>query len=447
MPTLTPQHTAPPPAKVLVRRFSLLRTAAGSLGLKVGGAGLGFINSILLARLLGPTEFGVYSIVLSVVNVAAMLAVLGLPMLVTREVAANAEHGNWGRLKGVMDAAHRTMLLAVLVLLCVSAILLFGGWVKTGLPRLAALIAMALVPIIAFSQLRAAILRGLHWVVLADIPDLLVRPVVMLALLSGAFLSLIDATVVHALGIYLAAGTLAFAVGTWWLITKQPAGLKSAVPHAPENAWMLDAMPFLAINIIGALEGQVSLYLLGYLGGADQAGLFQVTSQLVGLIAMGLVAVNMPLQPNLAAAWSRGDKEHAQRLLADTARIGTGIAVLGVLLILVFAESILRLYGVEYVAGAQALRILAIGQLINAAMGSCGILLLMTGHQRIVLQGTAFGLLLSALIAYFSIPHYGVAGGAIAAAAGLAFWNIYFTAYAMNKLGLNTTIFRLRKYK
>ena len=82
--------------------FTLLRTTVATLSLKIAGAGLGFANSILLARMLGPSEFGVYAVAMSLVNLAATLAVLGLPMLVARETAANAAHDQWNHLKGFL---------------------------------------------------------------------------------------------------------------------------------------------------------------------------------------------------------------------------------------------------------------------------------------------------------------------------------------------------------
>ena len=81
----------------------------------------------------------------------------------------------------------------------------------------------------------------------------------------------------------------------------------------------------------------------------------------MGLIAIGLAAVNSPLQPKLAAAWSRGEKAEAQRLITVTARMSIIIALPAVLVLLLFFETVLRLYGVQYVPAARALRILAMG--------------------------------------------------------------------------------------
>jgi O-antigen/teichoic acid export membrane protein len=446
-PELTPQSQAVSLMSRLfaaLRGVSLLRTAAGSLGLKMGAAGLGFINGILLARLLGPAEFGVYSIVFSAVNVGATLAVLGLPMLVTREVAASAEHGQWNKLKGTLSSSHRWTFAASFTLLAITAMVIAADIIKPGVSWAVIGLGMLLVPLIAFNQLRAAILRGLHWVILADIPELLLRPLVLFAILGGAYLTSANVNAGHALGIQLAAVVLSLALGTWWLVTLQPDKLKTAAPETPGHAWLLQSLPFLGIAVVTMLEGQVSLYMLGYLAGAEQAGLFFAANQLVSLIVIGLVAVNMPLQPRVAAAWSRGDKIKVQRLVTEAARLGTGIALVGALAMLFFPEIILHLYGSQFAEASGALRILAVGQIFNAAAGSCGVLLMMTGHQRVVMQGTAAAMLLNLSIASVFIPGFGVDGGALAAVVGIVLWNFYFIIYSLKKLGVNTTIFTFR---
>lgn len=422
------------------RKFTLLRTASAALVLRVSGAGLGFVNGILLARLLGPSEFGIFSIALSVVNAAATFAVLGLPMLLTREAAANAEHEQWGQLRGLLRAAHRWTLLSILGLLGITTVLLLNGAFRLDDSWAVVISAMVLVVFTAFNQLRAGILRGLNWVILADIPDLFLRPMTLSLLLAGAWFMAVHVDASDALAMQLAAVGIAMAAGTWLLIAKRPEPLRAATPKRPEVSELVAALPFLGFAIISTMETQISLYLVGYLAGAGQAGLFQAANQFVGLIVLGLVAVNMPLQPRIAAAWARGDKDRAQGLLTETARIGIAIALTGGLIIFFFPKFILSLYGSGYVEAAHALQLLAIGQVFNAAAGSCAILLLMTGYQKVVMRGTMLALVIDVAVGYLMIPHFGVLGGAAASMLGMIFWNVYFAIYANKRLGLNTTI-------
>jgi O-antigen/teichoic acid export membrane protein len=268
--------------------------------------------------------------------------------------------------------------------------------------------------------------------------------VVVLLLLVVVFQSSAQINTANALGIQFVAIVFAIIAVSWLLSTKQPEQLKVAISKPPPGLWVMACMPFLSITLISLLEAQAPLYILAYLGGAEQAGLYQAANQLVGIVAIGLVSVNMPLQPKLSAAWARSDLGQAQGLVTETARMAAGIGMIGVLLLLVFAEAILRLYGQQYIEASQALRILAIGQLVNALSGSCGIVLLMTGHQRIVVQGLAAALLLNFGVAYWAIPAFGMSGAALAVTVGIVFWNIYYVFSALNILGLNTTVFPIK---
>lgn len=68
-------------------KHNLLKQAGGGFVTKVVAAGLGFAISVVLARLLGPELFGVYSIAISVSNIASTVLTLGLPLLIVRQVA------------------------------------------------------------------------------------------------------------------------------------------------------------------------------------------------------------------------------------------------------------------------------------------------------------------------------------------------------------------------
>lgn len=425
------------------RNYALLRAATGVFALRISAAGLGFANGILLARLLGPGGFGVYSIALSAANFAAIVGVLGLPVLLTREVAAKAECGMWGQLRGLLRAAHVWTVICLLVL-CVIAVTLFEtGLVRSHVSLTVVIISMMIMVFSAVNQLRSAVLRGLHRVVLADLPDMLLRPASMLLMLGGWYLATVPIDARDALGMQLTAITVALLTGSWCLLRSRPPALRVVRIEYPGREGMLAALPFLSIAVVSTAETQVSLYLMGYLGSAGQAGLFQAANQLVNLIVFGLVAVNMPLQPKLAAAWARGGKNEAQQLISETARLGTAIALACGLLVLLFPTEILRLYGGMYVEASRALQILALGQIFNAVAGSCGILLLMTGHQRVMVKGTLLSLVLNGALGYFLIPHFGVIGGALGTTLGLVVWNSMYAIYAYYRLGIDTTVLRL----
>src|SRR5690606_10240016 len=57
--------------------------------------------SISLARVLGPSEFGSYSLAIAIGLVASVPVQLGLPLLVVRETARYSSAHEWSLLRGI----------------------------------------------------------------------------------------------------------------------------------------------------------------------------------------------------------------------------------------------------------------------------------------------------------------------------------------------------------
>jgi O-antigen/teichoic acid export membrane protein len=82
------------------------------------------------------------------------------------------------------------------------------------------------------------------------------------------------------------------------------------------------------------------------------------------------------------------------------------------------------------------LAILAAGQLVNAAFGSVGLFLSMSGHERDTLLGQFIALTVNVLVAVVLIPPFGATGAAVAASLGLVTWNLVLAAKVVSRLHL-----------
>jgi O-antigen/teichoic acid export membrane protein len=73
------------------------------------------------------------------------------------------------------------------------------------------------------------------------------------------------------------------------------------------------------------------------------------------------------------------------------------------------------------------LMILTVGQFVNAAAGSVGYILQMTGHQKFHQNVILIGTIMNITLNWILIPVYGLVGAAIASAIGMIFWNVFFS--------------------
>ena len=111
-----------------------------------------------------------------------------------------------------------------------------------------------------------------------------------------------------------------------------------------------------------------------------------------------------------------------------------------IIIIFVFPEFILSFFGKDFLIAKSALLILAFSQGINAMSGSVGIILNMTGKEKVFRNILSIALVINISLNLILIPIYKIEGAAIASASSLIFWNLYSVWYVYKKYGILTFI-------
>lgn len=197
--------------------------------------------------------------------------------------------------------------------------------------------------------------------------------------------------------------------------------------RASSNLWAASTMSLMVqwsgVLIAGAL---VSSSEIAYLTAAQRTAM---------LTSFVLMVVNMVVAPRYALLWKENKITEIQRLAKWSTR-GMVVLVLPIIaLMLVFPDLIMGLFGDEFVVAGNLLAIMAVGQFINVATGSVGFLLNMSGHERDYRRITMFAGPLTIILSYCFIVQWGVVGAAIATAAGLSLQNIGALFMVRKRLG------------
>lgn len=421
----------------------LLRSGLGTGAVRLGSIGLMLLLSVVLARGLGPTQFGDYAFVTTLIYVMSLPIGQALMQLATRE-SASAHHDNdRSQLAGLLVWGWRrigavTVVVAVFV---VAVALPRATWQSADRWTLLVLVSPAL-PFIGAIALRAGVLAGLKRVVVAQIGELLVRPVAQLVLVCLALTAgMLDASV--AALAFTAASIAGFAMVT--LLGRDiPRALPAsdALPRG-DSRWSRAWLPFVLLVAASALNVQIGLLLLGWLSPSDQVGAMQIAEQGSRLVALSLTIVNMVIGPYVVRAWKDFDRRQLQELSRRSARLALVVSLPVALPMVFFSGPIVGfVFGVDYKElAAIPLAILAGAQLINVAFGSVGLLLTMSGHEHDALAGLAAGLALNTVLALILIPGYGAIGAAVASALGLVAWNVLLAIRVRRRIGLRPGVF------
>jgi O-antigen/teichoic acid export membrane protein len=122
--------------------------------------------------------------------------------------------------------------------------------------------------------------------------------------------------------------------------------------------------------------------------------------------------------------YHEGKIEEVKRLYEKITRYLFAISSVIILLIFLFWQPILSLYGPEYLKAKNVLLYRGLGQLVNASVGSVWYIVLMTGHQKIRLISILASAIINIVLNYLLIPTMGIDGAALASMVSTIFINI-----------------------
>lgn len=423
-------------------RSKLAKSVSGTFGLKVSLIALTFLTSIILARLLGTEGYGIYTYCIAWVRLLQVPAGLGARLILSREVSAYRAKSQWGLLKGLLEWINKSVLLSSVSITLVVAI---GVFLWSGKSLSASMVsfylALAALPFLTLTAVRQGTMQGLRAIVLGQLPENLIQPILMIASVGVAYLFLGSyLTAPWVMAIKSVSIIFAFLTGVIFLGKVLPKELRHARARYEVSKWTRSILPFLLISCTHIINNRTDVLMLGALDSTESSGIYTVATRGANLITFVLVAVNMSLGPVISGLYANGNLEKLQQTVKKSTRViffGSLPIALGLIL---FNKWFLLLFGAKFLQGSTALMILCVGQMVNASVGSVGVILDMTGHERYSAMGIGLSAFLNIILNAVLIPKYGLEGAAISTASSIICWNIFLFICVRKKLGINSTI-------
>lgn len=419
----------------------IAKKTAGTFGVRIAATGLGFALSVLLARLLGATGFGIYTYAIAWTELLILPAILGLDNVLIRELAILQTKSDWGMMRGLLHWTNQTVLLVSVGLALITVGIAWGVNLDANWQLfLAFSTAMILVPLSALRNIRLSAMAGLHRIVIGLTIEMLLTPLLIIILSVIVYLFLKeDLTATWIVGTRIVATTITLAIGMKLLRETIPPDVKTATPQYRVKAWLNSAIPFIFLNGMFIIKTRTDILMLGAIAGAQTAGVYTVVSRGVQLINFISRALNITLSPSIASLYANGEKEQLQKIVTKSARLVLLVALPMTVGLIVCRRWYLLVFGEEFVRGQYALIFLACGQLVNAATGAVGVLLNMTNNERYALISGGMSTVINVVLNALLIPRWGVTGAAIATACSTIFVNFTNMILVRYKLGIHST--------
>ncbi len=402
--------------------------------------------SLTITNLLGAAAYGIFSYGFSWVNLLAVFSCMGYEQLALKELPAYKVENKLGLMRGYFRYATKRILIISITL---SVVLFLFSYLlehpEDHLLRRGLWLALPALPIIAMINLRFAWLRSFQFNTLSQLPDKVLRPLLLLLLLwVGYFFYGPSMNVWMVITMSVASILVALLTGNNFVNRKVVTVVLGAEPAFDKAAWNKTALSLLMVNGIYFYLTQVQILILGSFRGASETGVFAIATRLSDLEGYMLFALNVVMAPLISKLYSEGKISELQSVITRSLWFGFLFSAPLIFCFLCYPEFFLGLFGEEFEEGSFVLILLTLSQIVNFSTGSVGYMLTMTGHHKIAMQILAVCALITTGLSFLLIPVYGMEGAAISAASNNVVLNVAMAIAVFRKTGINSTLFRIK---
>ncbi|WP_038056387.1 flippase [Thermodesulfobacterium hydrogeniphilum] len=415
--------------------------------LRILGMGVAYAFTLTVTRNLGASAWGIFALNFTVLQITSVIGRLGLDTALLRFIA---EYNAQGKGKTAKYVYFKSISLVIPFSLTLSVTLYFLAPIlaesvfnKKYLNPYIRLMAFGVLPFTLLfinSESLRAFKKIKEYTTFQNLFPFLVALFVVWT--SFTFLNFKKTELVLIAFILGIVTSLIFSSVFLWKELKKLSGKKENI----NIRYILSvSFPMLMSSSLAFIMAWTDTIMLGIFRTEEEVGIYNVAVRLSMITSFTLVAINSIAAPKFAEFWGKKDIKGLARVAQQSTKLIFWTSFPVLLIFLIFPKPILYIFGEEFKTGALALMILTIGQFVNAAAGSVGYILQMTGHQKFHQNVVLIGTLLNILLNWMLIPAYGIVGAAIASAISMIFWNIVFSVKVASIL--NKSIFYIPFYR
>ena len=387
------------------------------IGMRIYGAFIALLINVLLARILSPTDLGIYVFAWTWVSLLSMLAPLGSNTVVIRFIPTYTAQKNWGLLAGVIRYTLVVSMIAAVSFVGIGYIAntIFAS-VSSAVYYDATAIAIFIIPLFTIINVFEEIARGFKWIAWTHLAGFVIRPTLFLVCCGAVFLfhdrPKAEAIVFAAM----ASCVISISIQIYIFIRKVPNVVKNVPPRQNLRLWTRTAIPLLLVSCFEVVLQNTDLVMLGLVAGPADTGIYNAGLRISGCLLFIYFAVQAFSAPKIAGLFA--EEKYSEMLdFVRQARFWIFMPTLALAAIVILnGKLLLSLFGPDFVAAYPAMIFLTCGILIRALFGPIDSLLSMTGHQNQVAICMTIAAMLNVLANWYFIPRFGISGAALATA-------------------------------
>lgn len=368
---------------------------------KIGVAVVGFVGTLVAARLLGASGLGFFYQFYAVLTVLSLFTEFGLGSAATKRISEGIEEGEFFSTLNIAS-------LTLFVFLCISLLLVKNPLISYLGSKASFYLLFPGLFLSTFSMNISSALRGEKKVGMASSLELVqnftrVGFWILLILLGYGFVGLIFG--------YLAGMLVSIILGFF---------LISIRPSKPSMSHFKSIFDFSKYSWIGSIRGRAwswtDVIVLGFFVSPNFVGVYEACWKISGLFFFVSLAIQSALFPNISELDVRGKIGEIRSLVEESLRYLGLLSIPGLFGSLIIGKDVLRIYGNEFTIGFYVLILLILARLIHGYEAGFSSVFGGLNRPELMFKVNLIFLVFNLAGNYFLIKTIGWIGAAIATA-------------------------------
>lgn len=365
----------------------------------------GYIINVWLGRHLGPTAYGMYGVVISLMTIVNIIQTAGLPQAVSKFIAEKPDK---------KDSIIATALkIQLFITIFISTLIFF----------LAPFLALNLndVALIPYLQLSAAVFlfygvyalyigvfNGLH----AFKKQALVSSIYSIVKVVGVIALTLFFGLSGAIGGFIVAPLIAVLFGLYIP--------KKGNASFPYKKLLLFSLPLIGFSVLSTLQHSIDLFFIkAIVHDSQSSGFFTAAQNIARIPYFGLSAFATVIFPSISQSVSQNLHEKTRKIFNDALRYILILLLPTTMLISSTSSQIVSLlYSKVYLVASSPLSILIFGYGFLTLFTILSNILSGAGSPKTSMIIAGSGAIINSILCYILIPRYGLNGAAIATTIG-----------------------------
>lgn len=375
---------------------------------------LRFLTAIIITRAIGPKDYGIYMLAMSLVSVVQVIGLVGLEPAMIKFVSQFQANQELNKVKKLVTFGLKTTL-------CITALISAVLFIFSSQVAIRVFHKPDLDPVLSFMLIGTPLTTAML-VMLASMQG--ARLIKFKILVQQIFMPSIR---IVAIGICLALGYRVIGLAWVWTVTAAAGcGLATFLcyrwlartPGPFEKINKRDifafSLPLLMSRIFNQNINMIGILLIGMFLSSSEVGIYGVAIRTLPFLMVPFIAFNDIMKPIFSALFAQKQMEEMESIFKAGCRWVILTTLPLFLLMVLFADDIVRIFGSGFSESAKVMLILLVGRFVNVATGSTGFVLIMTGRSLVVMGNSALLFVLNIVLTVFMLQRFGIMGAAYA---------------------------------